>query len=250
MTTIVRERVRHRLWRVASYVTTPLVPADYLDLVSPLRPGADLRARVVEVRPETRDAVTLVLRPGASWRGHVPGQYIRIGLDVDGVRYWRAYSLTSPVDAPDGCISVTVKAIPDGLVSTYVRDRVRPGQLVHLDQATGDFTLPARRPGKVLFITAGSGITPVMGMLRNAVHELDDVVLVHCAPTAADVDTSAWLSMTCGAWSYHLPAEPEAPYPIDVWYRVPFAVREVPAALDLIVDGFAGAVGQALGAGA
>ena len=187
MTTIVRERVRDRLWRVASYVTTPLVPADYLDLLSPLRPGADLRARVVAVLPETRDAVTLVLRPGASWRGHVPGQYIRIGLDVDGVRYWRAYSLTSPVDAPDGCISVTVKAMPDGLVSTYVRDRVRPGQLVHLDQATGDFTLPAQRPGKVLFVTAGSGITPVMGMLRNAVHELDDVVVVHSAPTSDDV---------------------------------------------------------------
>jgi ferredoxin-NADP reductase len=116
----------------------------------------------------------------------VPGQYIRIGLDVDGVRYWRAYSLTSPVDAPDGCISVTVKAIPDGVVSTYVRDRVRPGQLVHLDQATGGFTLPAQRPGKVLFVTAGSGITPVMGMLRNAVHELDDVVLVHSAPTPDD----------------------------------------------------------------
>jgi ferredoxin-NADP reductase len=172
---------------VASYVTTPLVPADYLDLLSPLRPGADLRARVVAVRPETRDAVTLVLRPGASWRGHVPGQYVRVGIDVDGVRYWRAYSLTSPVDAPDGCISVTVKAIPDGVVSGYVRDRVRPGQLVQLDQATGDFTLPSHRPGKVLFVTAGSGITPVMGMLRNAVHELDDVVLVHSAPTRDDV---------------------------------------------------------------
>jgi ferredoxin-NADP reductase len=72
-------------------------------------------------------------------------------------------------------------------VSTYVRDRVRPGQLVHLDQASGEFTLPAQRPAKVLFVTAGSGITPVMGMLRNALHELDDVVLVHSAPTRDDV---------------------------------------------------------------
>jgi ferredoxin-NADP reductase len=172
---------------VAGYVTTPLVPDDYLDLLSPMRAGADLRARVVEVRPETRDAVTLVLRPGAAWRGHLPGQYVRIGLDVDGVRQWRAYSLTSPLDAPDGCIAVTVKAIPGGVVSTYVRDRVRPGQLVHLDQASGEFTLPAQRPAKVLFVTAGSGITPVMGMLRNALHELDDVVLVHSAPTRDDV---------------------------------------------------------------
>jgi len=182
-----RQRLRDRVWRIATFVTTPLVPGDYLDLLSPLRSGADLRARVVEVHPETRDAVSLVLRPGASWRGHLPGQYIRIGLDVDGVRQWRAYSLTSPVDRADGCISVTVKAMPDGVVSNYVVHRLRPGQLVHLDQAAGEFTLPAQRPAKVLFVTAGSGITPVMGMLRNAVHELEDVVLVHSAPTRDDV---------------------------------------------------------------
>jgi ferredoxin-NADP reductase len=182
-----RLRIRDRIWRVAEAVTTPLVPSDYLDLLNPLRTGADLRARVVSVRKETRDAVTLTLRPGGSWRGHVPGQYIRLGLDVDGVRHWRAYSLTSPVDTPDGCISVTVKVIPDGVVSTYVHDRVRPGQVVHFDQATGEFTLPAQRPARVLFVTAGSGITPVMGMLRNSVDELDDVVLVHSAPTPDDV---------------------------------------------------------------
>jgi ferredoxin-NADP reductase len=158
------------------------------DASSRRRARARLRDRLwTVVRPETRDAVTLVLRPGAAWRGHLPGQYVRIGLDVDGVRQWRAYSLTSPLDAPDGCIAVTVKAIPGGVVSTYVRDRVRPGQLVHLDQASGEFTLPAQRPAKVLFVTAGSGITPVMGMLRNALHELDDVVLVHSAPTRDDV---------------------------------------------------------------
>ena len=182
-----RKRLKDRAWQVAGYVTTPLVPSDYLDMLSPLRTGADLRARVVEVHPETRDAVTLVLRPGGSWRGHVPGQYIRIGLDVEGVRQWRAYSLTSPVDRTDGCIAITVKAIPDGVVSTHVVQRARPGDLVHLDQATGDFTLPAARPKKVLFVTAGSGITPVMGMLRNHVHELEDVVVVHSAPTRDDV---------------------------------------------------------------
>jgi ferredoxin-NADP reductase len=61
------------------------------------------------------------------------------------------------------------------------------GTLVHLDQAGGDFTLPTARPDKVLFVTAGSGITPVMGMLRSHSRELADVVLVHSAPTADDV---------------------------------------------------------------
>jgi ferredoxin-NADP reductase len=176
-----------RALNLAGLVTTPLLPADYLDLVSPLRSGADLRGRIVEVHPETRDAVTLVIRPGRGWAGHTPGQYIRIGLDVDGVRQWRAYSLTSPLDRADGCIAITVKAIPDGVVSNHVARRARVGMLVYLDQAAGEFVLPDPRPAKVLFVTAGSGITPVMGMLRSTLDELDDVVVVHSAPTAADV---------------------------------------------------------------
>jgi ferredoxin-NADP reductase len=180
-------RLRDRAFALAELVATPLVPSDYVDLVDPLRSGADLRGRIVEVRPETRDAVSLVIRPGRGWRRHTPGQYVRLGVDVDGVRQWRAYSLTSELDRPDGCIAVTVKAIPDGTVSNFLVRRARPGLVVQLDQATGDFVLPQPRPAKVLFVTAGSGITPVMGMLRNAVHELEDVVLVHSAPTRADV---------------------------------------------------------------
>src|SRR5215218_8640604 len=57
---------------------------------------------------------------------------------------------------------------------------------------------------------------------------------------APDVDTSGWLPMVMGAWSYQLPAEPNRPYPIDVWYRIGFVVGTVPPRLDLIVDGFAG----------
>jgi stearoyl-CoA 9-desaturase NADPH oxidoreductase len=175
------------LLRLAAAVTTPLVPSDYLDMMAPLRSGADLRGRVVEVRPETSTAVTVRIRPGRGWRGHIAGQYIRIGVDVDGVRHWRAYSLTSPTSALDGLVSITVKAIPNGVVSNHIVRRLRVGELVHLDQATGDFTLPENRPAKVLFLTAGSGITPVMGMLRSHADELGDIALVHSAPRAADV---------------------------------------------------------------
>lgn len=179
--------------RVAEALTTPLVPSDYLDLIDPMRAGADLRGRVVEVRPETADAATVVIRPGRGWLGHVPGQYVRIGIDIDGVRHWRAYSLTHRADGspaagiPAGCIAITTKAIPEGRVSNHLVRHTRPGTLVMLDQATGDFTLPSPAPRKVLFLTAGSGITPVMGMLRNHLAELEDVAHVHCAPTAADV---------------------------------------------------------------
>lgn len=174
------------LRRLAELVATPLAPADYLTLLDPLNGGAALRGRIEAVQPETRDAVTLLIRPGRGWRAHTPGQYVRIGVDVNGVRQWRAYSLTSP-PRPDGRISITVKAIPNGIVSGHLVRRARAGTMIQLDQAAGEFTLPGVRPSRVLFVTGGSGITPVMGMLRAALPELADVVLVHSAPTRGDV---------------------------------------------------------------
>jgi ferredoxin-NADP reductase len=181
-----------RLLRLAERVTTPLLPADYLDLFHPLRRGAELRGRIEAVHPETADAATLEITPGADWAGHVPGQYVRIGVDVDGVRQWRAYSLTHG-PRPDGRISITVKAVPDGKVSSHLVRSARPGTLIYLEQAAGDFVLPPTG-GKLLFVTAGSGITPVIGILRNLFPVTDegalrlersrpyDIVVVHLAP--------------------------------------------------------------------
>lgn len=178
--------LRHRAARLAELVATPLVPSDYLDLVDPLRNARALRGRVVSVDAETADAATLVVQPGRGWRPHLPGQYVRVGVDVDGVRQWRAYSITSVPDRADGRISITVTAQPGGTVSTHLVRHARAGLVVQLEQAAGDFVLP-RRPGKVLLVTAGSGLTPVMGMLRASVDELDDVVVVHSDRTPEDV---------------------------------------------------------------
>jgi ferredoxin-NADP reductase len=168
--------------RFAELAATPLVPTDYLDLIAPLSSPEQLRAKVVAVEPETADAATLVLKPGRGWRGHVPGQYVRVGVDVDGVRQWRAYSLTS---VRGDLLRITVKAIPDGVVSNHLVRRTSPGAVLQLDQAAGDFVLPAHAPAKTLFVTGGSGITPVMGMLRNT--RIRDAVLVHSAPRPEDV---------------------------------------------------------------
>ena len=181
---------RARALKLAEAATTPLVPGDFLDLFAPLRAGAELRGRVESVHPETSDAATLVIRPGADWRGHVPGQYVRVGVDVDGVRCWRAYSLThGPRD--DGRISITVKAVPDGHVSPYLVRSTRPGTLLHLEQPAGEFVLPVDRESdrrtKLLFITAGSGITPVIGMLRNLYPSTDSGVLRPARSAAYDI---------------------------------------------------------------
>jgi ferredoxin-NADP reductase len=190
--------LRDRFIQLAERITTPLVPADYLDIIDPLRSGADLRGRIVAIHPETRDAVSLVIKPGRGWRSHTPGQYIRIGVDVDGVRQWRAYSLTSDTERADGCITITVKAIPGGKVSNHLVRHAAVGTIVQLDHAAGEFTLPAAATPKILFLTAGSGITPVMGMLRNIAADIDDVVVVHSAPTPDEVIFGGELRILAG----------------------------------------------------
>ena len=90
--TIPWERVR----RAGSKLTTPLLPDDYLTLLNPLWSSRELRGRVEQVQPETEDAATLVIRPGWGWRyDHRPGQYVGIGVQVDGTFQWRSYSVSS-----------------------------------------------------------------------------------------------------------------------------------------------------------
>ncbi|GAB2585596.1 oxidoreductase [Paractinoplanes abujensis] len=179
--------LRSGAWRVVELITTPVVPADYLDVIAPLRNARVLRAKIDAVRPETERSVTLVLRPGRGWTPHRPGQYVRVGVDVDGVRLWRSYSITSAPGRPDGRFTITVNEVTGGAVSTHLVRQARRGAIVHLDPPAGEFLLDEPRPAKALFVTAGSGITPVMGMLRSALHELADVVVVHSARTAEAV---------------------------------------------------------------
>jgi ferredoxin-NADP reductase len=168
-------------------LTTPLLPRDLAALVNPLW-SRTLRARVLQVRPETAQAATIVLQPGSGWRGHSAGQHVSVGVEISGVRHTRTYSLTTP-DGRQGPIAITVKAVPDGLVSNQLVRRTRVGDLVTLGQAEGDFTLPTNVPPALLMITAGSGITPVMGMLRQlgGTGCRPDVVHVHSAATGDEV---------------------------------------------------------------
>lgn len=184
---------RHPRWnavrRIITGITTPLLPDDYLRLANPLWSARELRGRVLEVRRETADSATLVIKPG--WGFHFDyrsGQYIGIGLLVDGRWRWRSYSLTSAPVTGARTIAITVKAMPEGFVSSHLVDGVAPGTIVRLAAPRGEFVLPDPAPATVLFLTAGSGITPVMSMLRTLARRgaITDVVHLHSAPTAAD----------------------------------------------------------------
>ncbi len=197
----------HALRTVAARITTPLLPDDYLKLANPLWSARELRGRVVEVRRETEDSATLVIKPGWGFSfNYESGQYIGIGLLVDGRWRWRSYSLTSsPVrtggprplkSGSNRTITITVKAMPEGFLSTHLVGGVAPGTIVRLAAPQGNFVMPDPAPAKVLFITAGSGITPVMSMLRTLARreQITDIVHLHSAPTESDVMFAAELS--------------------------------------------------------
>ena len=176
--------------RAVRALFTPLLPDDYLELINPLWSTRELRGRIERIERETADTVTVVIRPGYEWMGHQPGQYLRIGVVVDGIHHWRAYSLTSDPDRPDGWISITPKLVDSGKVSPYFVTRAKPGEIVRLGGVEGTFVLPDPVPEKLLFVSAGSGITPVMSMLRSLDRRgaVADVVHAHSARTAGRRD--------------------------------------------------------------
>jgi ferredoxin-NADP reductase len=174
---------RRRILRAAGALTSPLLPDDYLELINPLWSTRELRGRVEHIERETEDTVTVLIKPGWEWEGHRPGQYLRVGFEVDGVHHWRAYSLTSDPGREDGMISITPKLVEEGVVSPYVVRRLKPGTIIRLGGVEGTFVLPDPPPERLLFVSAGSGITPIMSMLRALDHDdaIRDVVHLHSA---------------------------------------------------------------------
>lgn len=177
--------VRRKLLQAARTMTTPLLPDDYFALLDPRWSTREATGTVVRVRSETHEAATVVIRPDHPWPGHRPGQYLRLGAEIDGIRHWRAYSLTSDPAHPEGLVSVTVKHVDGGLMSPFFTERCLPGTIVFLGAVEGEFGLPDPLPSKLLMISAGSGVTPIMSMLRDLDRraELDDVVHLHSTRT-------------------------------------------------------------------
>ncbi len=125
-------RAAQMVLRGLEYFTWPLRLDDYLELITPLWSTNELRGRIERVCHETDNSVTVFIQPGFRWRGHKPGQYLRIGFDIQGKRHWRAYSLSSDAARPDGQLMITVKQTADGVVSRFLNSTQAPGSVVTL----------------------------------------------------------------------------------------------------------------------
>jgi stearoyl-CoA 9-desaturase NADPH oxidoreductase len=159
----VRRDVRGFVRRVAEVMAPPQALAFW---GGRLAPGLDAgRARVLERRRESADAVTLVLQPGRGWGGFRPGQHVSIGAEIDGRRVHRSYS-PSGIPRADGRIAITVKRVAGGRLSGHLCDDVPVGAWLDIGPAFGGMTLPGQPDAPLLFLAAGSGITPLVSMTR------------------------------------------------------------------------------------
>ena len=194
--------------RALSALTTPHGVDRYLELVNPMWAAAEVRARVVGVvreNPESAgpEVATLTLQPTSTWRGHRAGQYVQVGVELPGSarRMARCFSISSAASGPGERFTLTIRAHDEGpgrgrSVSKFLVREARPGQILHLSQAEGEFTLvesPATpSPNRSIYITGGSGITPAMSMVRTLLRDGYDghagrrVTFVHFARSPED----------------------------------------------------------------
>ena len=192
--------------RTLAALTSPHSVDRYLEQMNPMWAATEVRARVVEVTRETdgeHPVATITLQPTATWRGHRAGQYVQVGVEINGARRTtRCFSISSAESNPGEQFSITVRAHDEAKpgqqrVSRFLVREAQPGQIVHLSQAEGQFTLtesPATPSNnELLMISGGSGITPVMSQVRTLLRDGYDgranrkrVTFLHYARSAED----------------------------------------------------------------
>jgi ferredoxin-NADP reductase len=123
-------------------------------------------ARVVAVTQECDNTVSLKLRPNSNFGGFVAGQHVNLTAEIKRVRVTRCYSITNV--PTDKTVDITVRAEPNGVMSTWLTEQAKVGSVVELGRVFGELTLPTDADTPLLLLGAGSGVTPMMSLIRQA----------------------------------------------------------------------------------
>lgn len=143
----------------------------------------------VEVVDVTHDVKNFSFElPGVASLQFLAGQYLTFRFEIDGEQVERCYTISSSPAHP-ARVTITVKRVPDGPVSNWLHDHLRIGDEVTASGPLGEFSCSAHPSDRYLFLSAGSGITPSMSMLRMLCDTEDpaDVAFVHSARTPDDI---------------------------------------------------------------
>ncbi|MCD9005872.1 ferredoxin reductase [Luteimonas sp. XNQY3] len=210
---------RSRLRRLAGRFVAPPVFDFWVQRLHPTWSWERPLARVVGHTPAAANAVTLALKPNRHWAGALPGQHVNLTADIDGVRITRSYSLDAPV-GDDGRITITIKGVDGGRMSRHLLDAARRGDVLDIGPAFGDLVLPETTTGPWLFLAGGSGITPLMALVRQLAGQgmPVPVTLVYWARTRAELcfaDELRALTARHAGFNVHFALTREAPGAID-----------------------------------
>ncbi len=179
--------------------------------INPLHNANGIGARVIEVITETPDCKTFALQtnqrwPGKRWPGHLAGQHTMLTVTIDGRQLSRTFTISTPASA-NGQIALTVKRARSRgkriSVSNWMFDRLSAGQIVQLSPPTGEFCLQNQAASKLLLLSAGSGITPVMAILRQleALARTDiAITFLHICRSESDFIFAAELRALAARW--------------------------------------------------
>jgi ferredoxin-NADP reductase len=152
--------------------------------------SAELKAlRCCQVQDETHDVRTFYFQcRDFSALSFEPGQFITLSPVIAGQTLSRCYTLSSSPTRPF-TFAITVKRVPGGAVSNWLHDHLRAGDLINASGPAGSFTPVGHPARKLLYLSAGSGVTPLMSMTRASVDLAAglDIVFVHSARTPADI---------------------------------------------------------------
>ncbi|MES2665463.1 MAG: hybrid-cluster NAD(P)-dependent oxidoreductase [Pseudomonadota bacterium] len=141
------------------------------------------------VIPESPDCATIAFRaPSGAWFDYQPGQFLTLDLPVPGGSVQRTYTISSSPSRPLS-LSITVKAQPGSIGTRWMLDHLKPGMRIKAHGPAGQFTFLRHPARKYLFISAGSGITPMMSMTTWAWDsgEMPDIVFVHAARKPTEI---------------------------------------------------------------
>lgn len=156
-------RLMHRL-------TYPHRPDRFIELFDPTAVNDETVGTISAIEHPTERSVRVQIRPNSRWQGSLAGQYVEVAMEINGRRQRRMFSPAQSQHAT-GALEFTMAVNPEGRLTRHLKTLASVGDRVVLGHAAGSFHLPSERPEQLLLISAGSGITPVLAMLRTLVDE-------------------------------------------------------------------------------
>jgi glycine betaine catabolism B len=141
------------------------------------------------IKSETHDVKSFYFKPlKPRLFKFLPGQFLTLELEINGEAINRCYTISSTPTRPH-TISITVKRQPNGVVSNWLHDNMQLSKQISVLAPAGEFTCTNHQTSKYLFLSGGSGITPLMSMSRSFydLAENTDIAFVHCARTPTDI---------------------------------------------------------------